>query len=196
MLTFKKFLPIGVASVIALSGVTAAGAAITATPASHHATAAHALRAKAVKVRRVSFKGSYKGTIAMLWAASSVKATSVHGAGTGTLLGRSVMNGTGTAATAGNCDPLSGAGYLLGSGSKLLIRVVSSPKTQACAASDAAPTTVTVAGVARVVGGTGKYLHATGTLKFQGSFQIKSNAAGSKETDSFTASLSGVVTIK
>ncbi len=196
MLTFKKLLPLGVTSVLALSGVTAAGAATTISPATHHAVVAHALRAKAVKVRKVTFKGTYKGTIAMLWSASSVKATSVHGTGTGTLLGRGVMNGTGTATTSSTCDPLSGTGYLLGSGSKLLIKVVSSSKTQACAASDAAPTTVTVTGVATVVNGTGKYAHATGTLKFTGSFQIKSNKAGSSETDSFTASLSGPLTIK
>ncbi len=196
MLTFKKFLPFGITGVLALSGVTAAGAAVSATPAAHHDATVHSLRAKAVKVRRVAFRGTYKGTIAMLWAASSVKATSVHGIGTGTLLGKSVMNGTGTAATASTCDPLSGKGFLAGSGSKLLIKVVSSPKTQACAASDSAPTNVTVAGVATVTGGTGKYLHATGTLKFQGTFQIKSNAAGSRESDAFTATLSGVLIIK
>ncbi len=193
MRTFTKTLPLGVSAVIALSGITAAGAATTTSPSAPHAVVAHALRANVVKVRKVSFKGTYKGTIAMLWSASSVKATSVHGTGTGTLLGRSVMNGTGTSATSSTCDPLSGTGYLVGSGSKLLIRVVSSSKTQACAASDAAPTTVTVTGVATVVRGVGKYTGFTGTLKFRGSFQIKSNKAGSRESDAFTASLSGVL---
>jgi hypothetical protein len=196
MRTFTKLLPLGVTGILALSGATAAGAATTTSPAAQHAVVAHPQRAKAVKIRRVSFRGTYRGTIAMLWAASSVKATSVHGTGTGTLLGRSVMNGTGTAATTSNCDPLSGNGYLVGSGSKLLIRVVSSSQTQACAASDAAPTNVTVKGVARVLGGVGKFKGATGTLKFQGSFQIKSNKAGSRESDAFRAALSGVLILR
>jgi hypothetical protein len=196
MLIFKKLLPLGVTGVLALSGATAAGAATITSPATYHAAVAHPQRAKAVKAHTVSFRGTYKGTIAMLWSASSVKATSVHGTGTGTLLGRSILNGTGTAATASTCDPLSGDGYLLGSGSKLLIRVVSSSKTQACAASDSAPTNVTVTGVANVINGTGKYAGAHGTLKFQGTFQIKSNKAGSSETDSFSATLSGPLQVK
>ncbi|MGC8509593.1 MAG: hypothetical protein ACP5PB_01830 [Acidimicrobiales bacterium] len=196
MLTFKKLLPLGVTGVLALSGVTAAGAAVTATPTAHHDAVVHSLRAKAVKYHRVVFAGSYKGTIAMLWSSSSVKATSVHGTGVGTLLGHGILNGTGTAATASTCDPLSGTGYLLGSGSKLLIRVATSSKTQACAASDSAPTTVTVSGVATVINGTGKYVGAHGTLSFKGSFQIQSNKAGSSEKDSFSATLHGALLVR
>ena len=192
MTTFKKFLAIGVTGLMTLSGVGVATAATNvapATPSSHHALTDHA-------IRKVNFKGTYRGTIAMLWSANSVTATAVRGSGTGTLLGKSTVAGKGTATTASTCDPLSGTGTITGGGSRLVLKVVSSPKTQACAATETAPTSVSVTGVATVLSGTGKYKGVHGTLKIQGSFQIQSNKAGSSETDSFNASLSGVLTIK
>jgi hypothetical protein len=76
------------------------------------------------------------------------------------------------------------------------LSIVSSTKTQACAVNSAAPTPVTVNGVAKIVSGTGKFKGATGTLSFKGSFSIQATTAGSSENDAFSATLSGVVTIK
>jgi len=194
MTTFKKFLAVGVTSLMTLSGVGVATAATTATPqtpSSHHSLTEHA-----VKVRSVHFKGTYKGTIAMLWSSSSVQATAVRGTGTGTLMGKSKISGKGSATTASTCDPLSGNGVIVGGGSKLFVKVVSSSKTQACAAGQTAPTQVTVTGVATVTNGTGKYKGAKGTLKVNGTFQIQSNKAGSSETDSFSATLAGVLKVR
>ena len=61
---------------------------------------------------------------------------------------------------------------------------------------DAAPTLVTVTGAATVVKGTGKFLGATGTLAVKGSFSIKATTAGSSETDTFSATLTGKLTLK
>ena len=189
MTSTRNFLRVVVAPVAALSRTGVAlglpAPAASAAPVSH-----------VIKVVKVNFKGTYTGTIAMLWSANTVRATSVKGTGTGTWLGKSTVAGSGTASTSSTCDPLWGTGYIVGSGSKLLLRVVQSSTTKACAAAESAPTTVTVTGVAKVIGGLGKYKGASGTLKISGTFQIKSNQAGSSETDTFKASLSGVISIR
>ncbi|MBW4078151.1 MAG: hypothetical protein HIU84_06520 [Acidobacteria bacterium] len=159
-------------------------------PSGHTALTSHAAK----KIVRVAFKGTYSGTIALLWSSSGVEATSVSGHGTGTY-GANKMSGTGGGSAASTCDPFSGTGALSGP-SGLKMRIVSSPKTQACAAGSAAPTSVSVKGVATVVSGTGKFKGATGILNFKGSFSIQSTTAGSKESDSFSATLTGVLTIK
>ncbi len=189
MTSFRQFLRVGLAPVAALS-LTGVASGVLA-PAAHAASVAHVL-----KVTKVPFKGTYTGTIAMLWDANSVSATAVRGTGTGTLVGKSTVVGSGTAVTSSTCDPLSGTGSITGAGSKLMLKVVSSSATKACAAAESAPTTVTVTGVAQVTGGVGKYKGASGTLKINGSFQIQSNKAGSSETDTFKATLSGVITIR
>ena len=189
MTSVRQILRVTLAPVAALS-LTGVASGVLA-PAAHAASVSHA-----VKVTKVSFKGTYTGTIAMLWDANTVSATAVKGTGVGTLLGKSTVIGKGTASTSSTCDPLWGAGSITGGGSKLLLKVVSSSATKACAAGQSAPTTVTVTGVAKVIGGAGKYKGASGTLKISGSFQIQSNTAGSHETDSFKATLSGVITIR
>jgi len=154
---------------------------------------AHAVKPKIVKV---AFKGTYAGTIAMLWSSTGAKATAVTGKGTATYLGAGTLSGKGSAPASSTCDPLTGSGVLLGSGSKLMLTIIAPSTSQACAAGQAAPTSVSVKGIAKVTGGTGKYKGVSGTLKFTGSFSIKSTTAGSSESDAFTASLTGVLSIK
>lgn len=190
MSTFKRFLAISTVSTVALMGVGVASQAAVTAP-SHHSSA---LQAMAVK--KLAFKGSFHGTIGLLWSSTGVSATAVSGHGSATLLGSSTMTGKGAGSAASSCDPFSGTGSLSGAGSKLLLKVVNSSKTQACAAGDAAPTVVTVNGVAIVTGGTGKYKGATGTLSFKGSFAIQSTTAGSSESDAFTATLTGTLKVK
>lgn len=159
--------------------------------------AAHATKANAKpKIVKVAFKGAYKGTIAMLWSSTGAKATAVTGKGTATYLGASTLSGKGSAPASSTCDPLSGSGVLVGSGSKLMLTIIAPSTSQACAAGQAAPTSVSVKGIAKVTGGTGKYKGVSGTLKFTGGFSIKSTTAGSSESDAFTASLTGVLSIK
>jgi len=192
MSTFKNFTAIATVGAVSLMGAGIASAATTSGPVpSHHVLAAHVL-----KTKKVAFKGSFSGTIALLWSSTGVQATAVTGHGTGTLLGAAAMKGSGAGTAASTCNPFSGTGSLTGAGSKLMVKVVTSSKTTACAANSAAPTPVLVNGVATVTGGTGKYKGATGTLKFKGSFSIQSTTAGSNESDSFTATLTGTLTVK
>lgn len=155
-----------------------------------------------VKTKKVAFKGTYKGTISLLMvgasgqSASSVKVTSLHGTGTGTDLGTSTVSATGSAPASNQCDELMGVGSITGSGSKILLNVVTSPSTEGCAAATSTPTSVSLKGVAKVTGGTGKFKGVSGSLSFTGTFNVQSNTSGSLESDAFTASLTGALTIK
>ncbi len=149
---------------------------------------------KVIKITHVAFKGTYTGTIALLWSSTGVTATSVAGHGTGTY-GANTMKGNGGGSAANTCNPFDGTGSLVGV-SGLKLSVATSTKTQACAVNAAAPTPVTVSGVAKIMSGTGKFKGASGTLSFKGSFAVQSSTAGSSENDSFNATLTGVVTIK
>jgi len=192
----RRLVAMGTIGLVATFGVAVpAGAVNAATPAAHASVASHAAATKKVtKITHVPFKGSYTGTIGLLWSSTGVKATSVAGHGTGTY-GSNTMNGSGGGSAANTCDPFSGAGSLVGA-SGLKLSVVSSTKTQACAVNSAAPSPVTVHGVAKIVSGTGKFKGATGTLSFKGSFSIQATTAGSSENDSFNATLTGTVTVK
>jgi hypothetical protein len=169
--------------------------AATTSPA-RHATSVTAKTAAKTKVviKKVAFKGTYTGTMALLWSSTGVKATSVTGHGTGTY-GANTMKGSGGGSAASTCNPFSGAGSLTGT-SGLKLSIATSSKTQACAVNSAAPTPVTVSGTAKILSGTGKFKGASGTLSFKGSFSIQSTTAGSTESDSFSATLSGTVSIR
>src|SRR5271169_2674709 len=193
MKTLKRLLAVGTISTLVLTGFAVTSQAAIKPPTHASSFPAHVVKAK---TKKVAFKGSYSGTIALLWSTTGVSATSVQGTGTATLLGKSTMAGKGAGTAASTCNPFSGNGTLVGAGSRLVVKVVSSTKTQACAVNSAAPTPVTVNGVAKIVSGTGKYKGATGTLSFKGSFSIQSTTAGSTESDSFSATLTGTLTVK
>jgi hypothetical protein len=194
--TARKLVAMGTVGLVAALGVAVpAGAVIATRPAAHVSLASHAAKTKKViKITHVAFKGTYSGTIALLWSSTGVSATSVAGHGTGTY-GANIMKGAGGGSAANTCNPFDGTGNLVGV-SGLKLSVATSTKTQACAVNASAPTPVTVNGVAKIVSGTGKFKGATGTLSFKGSFSVQSSTAGSNENDSFNATLSGIVTIK
>lgn len=141
-----------------------------------------------------AFSGTYTGKIALLWSDSSVKATSVTGTGTGNVLGLTDLSGSGSSAPTDQCAVIFASGVLSGNGNTL--KVSFNPSSKGCADDSAAPTNVNISGIALVTGGTGKYVGATGNLKFLGSFGIKSTAAGSSESTSFTLTVSGNVNTK
>jgi hypothetical protein len=194
----RKVVAIGAIGLVTTLGLTLPAGAVTAkpaTPAAHTTLASHVAKTKKVtKISHVAFKGTYSGTMALLWSSTGVSATSVTGHGTGTY-GANTMKGSGGGSAANTCDPFSGAGSVVGA-SGLKLSIVSSSKTQACAVNSSAPTPVTVNGVAKVLSGTGKFKGATGTLTFKGQFSIQNTTAGSTENDSFTATITGTVTIK
>ncbi|MGA7833900.1 MAG: hypothetical protein WCA31_01690 [Acidimicrobiales bacterium] len=176
-------------SSLGLAGAVGAGAVQVARPIGATAVQAHA------KTMTVAFSGSYKGTMALLWSSSAVTVTSVTGTGASSKLGTATLKGTGASSPSSTCDPFSGSGTISSAKGKLIFKVVSSSKQQACATGSAAPTSVTVKGVATVTNGTGVYARAKGTLTLKGTFSIQSTTAGSSETDSFTASLTGRLTV-
>jgi hypothetical protein len=189
------------AASLALLVVFAVGIPSGATITRPGATAAHrTVVSHVVKTKKVAFKGTYTGTIALLMvgsgsSADSVKVTSIRGTGTGTLLGKGTVSGTGTAPATSQTDAITGKGILSGGGSKLMLSAVTS-KSFGTAAATATPTSVSVSGVAKVTSGTGKYKGVSGNLKFTGSFNVKSNTPGGSESDAFTATLSGTLTVK
>jgi hypothetical protein len=192
----RKVLTLGAIGLVSTFGVAIPAGAVT-----HGATQArvtlssHAATTKKVtKITHVAFKGAYAGTIALLWSSTGVTATSVAGHGTGTD-GSNTLKGSGGGSAASTCNPFTGTGNLVGP-SGLRLSVVSSTKSQACAVNAAAPSPVTVIGVAKILSGTGKFKGATGTLSFKGSFSVQSSTAGSSESDAFNATLTGTVTVK
>lgn len=150
--------------------------------------------AKKTALKAHAFSGSYKGTIALLWSDSNVKATSVTGTGTGNILGFTTMTGTGSSSPTDTCAPIFGSGVLSGGGNTL--KVTFNPSSKGCADGSAAPTNVNISGTAVITGGTGKYVGATGNLKFLGFFGIKSTSAGTSENTAFNMTVSGSVNTK
>ncbi|MGD0851937.1 MAG: hypothetical protein ABSA07_01100 [Acidimicrobiales bacterium] len=198
MSTGRKVFAMGAIALVTTLGMAIPAGAVNSNTVSHvgrvSLTGHAATTKKVVKTTHVAFKGTYSGTMALLWSSTGVTATSVTGHGTGTD-GANTMKGSGGGTAANTCDPFSGAGSVVGP-SGLKLSIVSSSKTQACAVNSAAPTPVTVTGVAKIVSGTGKFKGATGTLSFKGEFSIQNTTAGSTENDSFSATLTGTLTIK
>jgi hypothetical protein len=192
----RKAIAIGALSLVTALGVALPAGAVAANASKHttHVDLTSLVARKVTKTTHVAFKGTYSGTMALLWSSTGVQATSITGHGTGTY-GANTVKGLGGGSAANTCDPFTGSGSIVGA-SGLKLTVQSSSKTQACAINSAAPTPVTVTGVAKILSGTGKFKGASGTLSFKGSFSIQKTTAGSSENDAFNATLTGVVTIK
>jgi hypothetical protein len=192
----RKVIAMGAIALVTSLGVAIPAGAVasnTPNPVAHVTLASHATK-RVIKTTHVAFKGTYSGTIALLWSSTGVSATSVAGHGTGTD-GTNTLKGSGGGSAANTCNPFDGSGALVGV-SGLKLSVATSTKSQACAVNASAPTPVTVNGVAKILSGTGKFKGASGTLSFKGQFSVQSSTAGSSENDSFNATLTGVVTIK
>src|ERR1035438_4803592 len=131
----RKVIAIGAISLVSTLGIAIPAGAVasnTPTPAAHVTLMSHAATTKKVtKITHVAFKGTYSGTMALLWSSTGVTATSVTGHGAGTD-GANTMKGSGGGSAANTCDPFSGAGSVVGA-SGLKLTIVASSKTQACA---------------------------------------------------------------
>ena len=183
MTNIRKFgASAAIVAVMTFGVVSVAGAA---------SVAPHAATSHTTKV--ISFTGNYSGTISLLINGSKITAKSVHGTGTATWLGKSTMTGSGASSATSQCDPMSGAGSLVGSGSKLAVTIQA--KSKGCAAGTSTPTKVTVTGTVKVTSASsGKFKGATGTLSYSGSFTLPSSSGSS--TDKFTAKITGKLTVK
>jgi hypothetical protein len=185
-----------VVGAIVLIGVLGLATVAGAASSPVHARSTSPRHTLVAKTKKMAFRGSYSGNISMLWSSSAVSVTALSGTGTSTLPGTSTLSGTGSSNPSSTCDPFSGTGTIRSGSSMIHFKVISSSSQQACAANDAAPTNVTVKGVATVLSGTGKFAGAKGTLAIAGSFSIKSTTAGSSESDSFTTTLKGTLTVR
>jgi len=179
----------GAAAVAVLGmGTVAASAA----PASSHTT--HQVPA-ATKTTKLAFSAHYTGHLTMLISGSTITVKAAAGTGTATNLGtagKSTISGSGLSSAQSTCDAMSGTGLLSGGGSSLSLKIASG--SQGCAVGSATPTKVNVTGSAVVTSGKGKYLGATGTLKFSGSFTLTTTTGST--SPSYAAALSGTLTVK
>jgi hypothetical protein len=147
----------------------------------------------------VAFKETFTGTLKLTFGATTATASILTSKGTGTLAGAKVT-GSGSGADTAQSGPFSGTGAIALGPNKLVLSVI---KTASSVSTDATasgvqdpPANVTVMGSAKVTSGTGKYKGATGTLKFQGSFTVTNATTGTSETDNFTVTLTGTLTVK
>jgi hypothetical protein len=121
-----------------------------------------------------TFTASYTGTVTEKVNGPAVTAAP-RGKGRGTLIGKSTLTGIVSATTANPpCSPLNGPGTLAGVAGKLKVKLLST--SRGCAASEEDRDNISFAGSAKVIGGTGKFRAARGTLRFSGHYD---RAAGS-----------------
>lgn len=144
----------------------------------------------------VAINATYKGKMSALWSESSIDA-SVTGSSSANNGGLSDLTGSGSYASqeGDKCITLAGEATLKGGSDSLKLEFVT-PKSTACGKDADGPTTVEINGSAKIVGGTGKYAGATGTLKVDGSFASKHPANGVTEKVDLTLTLSGNIVTK
>lgn len=142
----------------------------------------------------VEFSGTYKGNLSLLWSDSDVKVTSLIGTSSDAKLGLTKLTGTGGSAPSEQCSLINGSGVLAGPDGNLNVKL--DTQSQGCAEDASAPTRIVAKGNAIITDGTGKFVGATGTLKINISFSIKSTTAGAGESSAFTLTLIGSVATK
>jgi hypothetical protein len=138
----------------------------------------------AAQTKKISFTGSYKGTVTEKVDGSNVTAVA-SASGKGTLIGSGKLAGTVKATTANPpCSPINGPGTITGSKGKLNITV--STGSRGCAAGEDDQDNITVSGTAKVTGGTATFKKAKGTLHFSGHYDRKGGSFNVKLTGSLT----------
>lgn len=147
-------------------------------------------------VAPVVINATYKGKMSALWSESSIDA-SVTGLSSANNGGLSDLVGSGSYASqeGDKCITLAGEATLKGGADSLKLEFVT-PKSTACGKDADGPTSVEINGLAKIIGGTGKYASATGTFKVDGSFASKHPANGVTEKVDLTLTLSGIIVTK
>ena len=143
-----------------------------------------ATSAFAAAQKKITFSGSYKGTVTEKVDGSNVTAIAA-GAGKGTVIGSGKLAGVVKATTANPpCSPILGPGTVSGPKGKLKITVTTGSK--GCAASADDQNNILLSGTAKVTGGTGAFKKAKGSLHFSGSYD--------RQGGKFNVKLSGPLT--
>ena len=213
----KKIKVLATISVIAISSIALAGSASAATKSitCYKGTQSKVVKAtnpkcpsgwttkkpvatatKAGASAAVAMNATYKGKMSALWSDSSIDA-SVTGSSSSNNGGLSDLTGSGSYASqeGDKCITLAGEATLKGGSDSLKLEFVT-PKSTACGKDADGPTSVEINGQAKIIGGTGKYAGASGTLKVDGSFASKHPANGVTEKVDLTLTLSGSITTK
>jgi hypothetical protein len=142
-----------------------------------------AIAAGTALAHSAAFSASYSGTVTEKVSGQDVTAIA-KGNGKGTVIGKSTINGIVKATTANPpCSPFSGPGTIVGPAGKLKVKVL--PTSRGCAASAEDKNNISVAGTAKVIGGTGKYRTAKGSLRFSGHYD--------RSAGTFTVKLRGTL---
>jgi hypothetical protein len=181
--------------VVGVTAISLAGGASVSPPPKAHGQLVHAITtatSKRVTIVSYKFNATYSGKISILWNSSGPSTATITGKGKGTEFGLTSVSGSGSATATAQSDPINGAGVLVGKGETLHLRFLTG--STATAAGGSAPTVVTISGNATITKGAGKFKGAYGTLHVSGEFSIQSTSG--KETDSFSATLKGVVKVK
>lgn len=144
----------------------------------------------------VAINATYKGKMSALWSETSIDA-SVTGTSSSNNGGLSDLTGSGSYASqeGDKCITLAGEATLKGGSDSIKLEFIT-PKSTACGKDADGPTTVEINGLAKIVGGTGKYAGASGDLKVQGSFASKHPANGVTEKVDLSLTLSGNIVTK
>jgi len=134
---------------------------------------------------KVTFTGTYKGTVAEKVDNNTITARTT-GTGSGTAIGKGALAGTVTATTTADqpCAPFNGPGTLSGPKGKLKVTVATG--SRGCAASQDEKDSISLVGTVKVNGGTLKFKKARGTLRFTGHYDRASGAFNVKLTGSLT----------
>jgi hypothetical protein len=150
-------------------------------------------RTTAKAARHVAFIGHYHGTASLLINNGSVSIPSVNGTGTGTLVGKSSVAGTGSSSASAQCDPFAGKGTITGASGQLRLSVVQS-KSSGCSNGESGPVTVTFHGVAVITSATGVLKGATGSLKLNGTLNLKGTSG--TQNGPYVVTLTGELSLK
>jgi hypothetical protein len=145
------------------------------------------------KGKVISFSGHYSGATSLLINNGVATISTVHGKGSGTLVGTSTVAGSGAASASAQCDPFEVAGAITGKQAKINLTILKST-SQGCSSGQSGPVTVTISGTAKATGGTGKAAGASGVLKFTGSVNLKDTSGSQSGT--FTVTFSGKLAVK
>jgi hypothetical protein len=139
--------------------------------------------ATAASAKTVPFKGSYAGR-AIVRATGDTAALSATGVGTGTVIGKGTLTGTGIGANQQPCPLFSGKGTLTGKTGRINFTVLQGA-TSCPGAAESDPNVLK--GTVKVVGGTGVFKTAKGTLTLGGTY--------SRATGTYAVTFSGKLTM-
>jgi len=148
--------------------------------------AGSAVASTSASAKVVAFKGAYAGRAIVRTTGNDSANLSATGKGTGTLIGASALVGTGVGLNSEPCPIFAGKGTLTATkGGAKIYFTVAQGATSCPGATEDDPNALK--GTAKVIGGTGVFKKARGTLKLTGTY--------SRATGKYAMTLAGPLTV-